>query len=95
MGHLVVVAGTTNEIRAFETHGGQPAGQLTLPEALSAVPAVSLSGETLRIAAVTGSLTQQWKLLLAVSDPPAPPPLAIEPLTALPGLPVPIPRPPG
>ena len=95
MGHLVIVAGTTNEIRAFEALGGQPAGQLTLPEALSAVPAFSLSGESLRIAAVTGGLAQQWKLVLAVSDPPGPQPLALEPLTALPGLPVPTPRPPG
>jgi outer membrane protein assembly factor BamB len=94
-GHLVMVAGTANEIRGFETLGGQPAGLLTLPEALSAVPAFSRSGETLRIAAVTGSLTQQWKLLLAISDPPGPEPLVVEPLSVLPGLPVPIPRPPG
>lgn len=95
LGRLVAVAGTTKEIRAFETLSGQPAGQLTLPEALLTHPAYAYSataGELL-IAAVTGNLTQQWTLSLAVSVPGLPS-IAVGPLTAIPGLLVPIPRPP-
>lgn len=95
IGGLIVVAGTTTEIRAFSAANGQPAGQLSLPESLATLPAYAPAPHGLRIAAITGGLSQQWQLSMAVSAPPAPPSIAVEPLTALPGLPVPIPRPPG
>ena len=45
--------------------------------------------------AITGNLTQQWTLSLAVSVVTVEiPSVAVEPLTAIPGLPVPIPQPP-
>lgn len=88
LGRTVAVAGTTNEIRAFDAATGQPSGQLALPESLATLPAYDQSAEAVRIAAVTGSLNQQWTLSLAI---PALPSLAVEPLTAIPGLPIPIP----
>jgi outer membrane protein assembly factor BamB len=93
LGPLVIVAGTTKEIRAFDGKSGQPAGQLAFPEALGTLPAYAMSGETIRIAAVTGNLTQQWTLSLALSVAEIPS-IAIEPLTVIPGLSVPNPLPP-
>lgn len=94
IGRVIAVAGTTKEVRAFDTHTGQPAGQLTLPESLATLPAYNQTADAMRIAAVSGNLTQQWTLALAVSvwDVPS---IAVEPLTALPGLLIPSPLPPG
>ena len=94
-GDAIAVAGTTNEIRAFDAATGQPAGQLTLPESLATLPAYAHAPDAPLIVAVTGGLDQKWTLSLAVPAPPAVPAQRLEPLTALPGLPVPIPRPPG
>ena len=94
-GHAIAVAGTTNEIRAFDAATGQPAGHLALPEVLLTLPAYAHAPDRPLIVAITGGLDQKWTLSLAVSAPPAVPTQRIEPLTALPGLSVPIPRPPG
>lgn len=93
LGGLVVVAGTTKEIHAFAAATGEPAGKLTLPEALATLPDYALAGSRVSIATATGNLDQQWKLSLAESD--GVPSTPLEPLTALPGLTVPIPTPPG
>lgn len=94
-GRTVAVAGTTNEIRAFEAATGLPGAVLTLPEALTTFPAYDPSPGRARIAAVTGSLTQLWTLSLAIPAPPTAPVLKLEPLSVLPGRLIPIPRPPG
>jgi len=86
------VAGTTKEIYTFDAVTGQPGGKLALPDALLTVPGYSTAGGVMRVAAITGNLTQQWTLSLAVSVEVAEvPSLAVEPLTAMPGLPVPRP----
>jgi len=92
VGTTVVVAGTTDTILAFAVATGQPAGQVVLGESLATQPAYSGASGVTRIAAVTGSLKQEWRLTLA--EPPLPS-LAVEPLTDLPGLAIPIPQPPG
>jgi outer membrane protein assembly factor BamB len=90
IGSTVAVAGTTNEVRAFAAASGHPSGLLALPQPLATAPAYD--SVVLRVAAVTGSLTRQWQLSLGIPGLPA---LAVEPLSAIPGLPLPIPRPPG
>ncbi len=92
IGQMVVVAGTTDKILGFEAATGQPAGQLVLPQSLATLPAYGDTSGVARIAAVTGSLDQQWMLTLAE---PALPSIAVDPLTDLPGLVIPIPQPPG
>ncbi|MDQ3211275.1 MAG: PQQ-binding-like beta-propeller repeat protein [Acidobacteriota bacterium] len=85
LGSTVVVAGLAAEVRAFD-RVGKPAGQIKLEADLVVAPAFSeaLSGTVM--AAVTGSLTGQWKLLLAEQGRGVP----VVPLTALPGVAVPV-----
>lgn len=71
IGSVVVVAGNSAQLLAFDARTGRPAGQIKLDEDLVMPPAFGSSG-TAVMAAFTGSLNAQWKLVLTA--PPAPPP---------------------
>jgi outer membrane protein assembly factor BamB len=85
LGTTVMVPGAASEVRAFDI-AGQPAGQIKLDEALAIAPAFAHSADGNVMAAVTGGLNEQWKLLLMEEA------RAIEvvPLKELPGVSVPI-----
>lgn len=68
----VVVFGNAPEVRAFDVSSGRPAGEIKLDEALAMPPAFGRSGDSLVMSAFTGSLTSQWKLVLAGPPVPAP-----------------------
>ena len=73
----VIVSGSAPELRAFESATGKSVGQITLEEPLAMPPAFGRSGGAVVMAAFTGSLTSQWKLVL--TGPPAPAPaIALE-----------------
>lgn len=72
VGSAVIVPGNSPELLAFDAATGRSAGQIKLEEALVMPPAFGTSGGTPVMAAFTGSLNGQWKLVLAA--PPAPPP---------------------
>jgi outer membrane protein assembly factor BamB len=85
LGETVMVPGAASEVRAFDT-SGHPAGQIKLEEALAIAPAFDHSAAGNVMAAVTGSLTGQWQLLLAGE----PRMIEIVPLKELPGISVPL-----
>lgn len=87
IGSSVVVPGTETEFRAFDAASGREKGQITLDERPAVPPAFGESTGVIVMAAVTGSLAGQWKLVL--SGPPITA-IAIEPLTELPGIIVPV-----
>jgi outer membrane protein assembly factor BamB len=70
----VVVAGNAAELRAFDAGTGRPAGEIKLEESLVMPPAFGKSGDSTLMAAITGTLNGQWKLVLA--GPPVSPPEA-------------------
>ncbi|MFL6279867.1 MAG: PQQ-binding-like beta-propeller repeat protein [Vicinamibacterales bacterium] len=70
----VVIAGNASELRSFDTSNGQPAGQITLEGSLVMPPAFGKSEDATVMAAFTGTLNGQWKLVL--TGPPAPAPAA-------------------
>jgi outer membrane protein assembly factor BamB len=72
VGSAVVVPGYSAELLAFDVATGRPAGQIKLEEALVMPPAFGPPGGAVVMAAFTGSLTGQWKLVLTA--PPAIPP---------------------
>jgi outer membrane protein assembly factor BamB len=72
IGSAVVVPGNSAELLAFEAATGRPAGQIKLEETLVMPPAFGTSGTAVVMAAFTGSINGQWKLVLTA--PPAPPP---------------------
>ena len=85
LGETVVVPGAASEVRAFDM-SGHPAGQIKLEDPLAIAPAFSPSVGSNVMAAVTGSLTGQWKLLLAEASRG----LEVVPLKELPGISVPL-----
>lgn len=87
IGSAVTVPGTSAALGLFNAKDGQPLKQITLDAALAIPPGFGTEpGETLMsVAAITGSLTDQWKLWLYGPLPPAPAGPPIEPLSALPG----------
>jgi outer membrane protein assembly factor BamB len=92
LGSIVMVPGAASEIRAFDT-AGHPAGQIKLDDPLATPPAFAETPGGAVMAAVTGSLNAQWKLLLVEQSRALP----VVPLTQLPGVNVPVapPGPPG
>lgn len=89
LGGAVVVPGTASEVRAFDA-AGHPAGQIKLEDALAVPPAFEDASAGPLMAAVTGSLNGEWKLLLME----APRGVPTVPLTELPGTIVPLGPPP-
>lgn len=92
VGSSVVVPGTETELRAFDAASGRQNGQIKLEERPAVPPAFGESAGLVVMAAVTGSLTGQWKL--ALLGPPAMV-VPIDPLTELPGIIVPVEPPPS
>ena len=84
----VTVPGMTREIRAFESGSGRQAHRLLFANTLATQPTLIAASETRSalVAALTGSLQNEWQLTLAGAPPPGPSPIPVEPLTALPGL---------
>ena len=64
IGSVVVVPGNSAELLAFDPATGHPAGQIKLEEALVMPPAFGTAGGVVVMAAFTGSITGQWKLVL-------------------------------
>lgn len=89
IGSRIVVPGTSPELRAFDASTGNPAGAITLAEPLAAPPAFGVVAGVPVMAAFTGGLANQWKLVF--SEGPMEIPTA--PLTTLPGIAVPLPAP--
>jgi outer membrane protein assembly factor BamB len=87
IGSVVVVPGTAAELRAFEVATGRPAGQIVFPKDPLVPPAFAAWGSETIVAAVTGSLGGEFMLVL--TEPPLPS-IAVVPLTALPGITVPV-----
>ena len=74
IGTSVVVPGNSAEVQAFEVTTGKPAGQIKLEQSLVMPPAFGMQDGAPVMAAVTGNINGEWKLVLTV--PPAPPPSA-------------------
>ena len=87
IGSAVVVPGTAAELRTFEVASGRPAGQIVLAEEPGEAPAFGTSRGATVMAAITGSLTGEWKLTLTEAPLPT---IPIAPLTELPGIIVPV-----
>jgi outer membrane protein assembly factor BamB len=85
LGARVMVPGTASEVRAFDP-AGRPAGQIKLQESLAIAPAFAEATGGNVMAAVTGSLDDQWKLLVLEQARG----LEIVPLKELPGVSVPV-----
>jgi outer membrane protein assembly factor BamB len=87
VGTTVSAPGLSAVLKGFDAVSGKPVAQLTLGDKLAVVPVFITSIEDGRItlAAVTGSLNNQWTLMLAGPPPMAPPAIPIAPLTVLPG----------
>lgn len=81
LGGLVMVPGTASEVRSFDT-AGTPAGQIKLEESLVVPPAFAASSGGAVMAAVSGSLNGEWKLLLMEEARGVP----LVPLTVMPGV---------
>jgi outer membrane protein assembly factor BamB len=86
VGSTIVVLGAASEVRGFEAATGRPAGQIKLEAPLAISPSFGEAGGDAVMAAVTGSLTGQWKLLLVERSRA----LAVVPLAELPGVIVPL-----
>jgi hypothetical protein len=69
-GSAVIVPGASTEIRAFELATGKPAGQIKLEQQLAVPPVFHTSAAGVLMAAITGTVSGEWTLLVA--GPPAP-----------------------
>jgi outer membrane protein assembly factor BamB len=74
IGSSVVVPGVSAELRAFDAATGRHTGEIKLEQALAVPPAFGLSNGQMVMAAITGSLTGEWTLLLAAPPAPQAPP---------------------
>ena len=72
IGSVVVVPGNSAQLMAFDAATGRPAGQIKLEETLVMPPAFGTSGAAVVMAAFTGSINGQWKLVLTAPPAPAP-----------------------
>jgi outer membrane protein assembly factor BamB len=66
----LIVPGAAAEIRAFELKTGKPAGQIKVEQPLVVPPVFQTSASGVLMAAITGSVSGEWTLL--VLGPPAP-----------------------
>jgi outer membrane protein assembly factor BamB len=74
IGSWVVVPGTSAELQVFEVATGKSGTAIKLESTLAMPPAFGTSAGAPVMAAFTGGLNDQWKLVL--TGPPAPPPSA-------------------
>lgn len=89
LGSMILVAGLTPDVYAFNAATGDPLGKISLPSPLVEPPAFADTPLGVLMAAITGDLNAQWKLSMTGPPPPPVPSLDVAPLTALPGQPVP------
>ncbi len=97
VGKSLAVPGSVPRVDVFDTAKGDTTLQLTLATKLATEPLLLEPVETLpaRIVAVTGGLAKVWNVTLAGPAPVTPPALKTAPLTELPGLAIPIGKPPA
>jgi outer membrane protein assembly factor BamB len=97
VGKSLAVPGSVPRVDVFDTAKGDTTLQLTLATKLATEPLLLGPVETLpaRIVAVTGGLARVWNVTLAGPAPVTPPALKTAPLTELPGLAIPIGKPPA
>ncbi|HEX5478382.1 MAG TPA: PQQ-binding-like beta-propeller repeat protein [Dehalococcoidia bacterium] len=84
VGITVLVPAAGAELWSFDTRSGQSTGTVPIPPQLAVPPALTNQGKAgLLVFAITGNLSNQWKLTLVetAGDPP------LEPLPAIPGWP--------
>jgi outer membrane protein assembly factor BamB len=97
LGTTVAVPGRTTTVRAYDTGGSRRVvAELKLPDPAvmtGTAAGAANDGDTVRWAIVTGDPGRPWLLNLAGPPPPTLP--APMPLTVLPGVSLPAPRPPG
>jgi hypothetical protein len=74
VGSTVMVPGVAAQIQAFERASGKPAGQIKLDRQLAVPPVFAGSGDAALMAAITGTVTGEWTLLLAAPPAPQAPP---------------------
>ena len=88
VGTSVSTPGLSSELEGVDTKSGKVVAKLTLGEKLAAVPVfiTSVKDGRIYIAAITGSLNNQWTLTLAGPPPMTPPTVPVTPLTVLPGV---------
>ncbi len=87
IGSKVVVPGQAAELPAFEVVTGRRAGQIALPQDPLVSPAFAASGSETVVVAVTGSLKDEFVLVLTEAPLPS---IPVVPLTVLPGITVPV-----
>ena len=92
LGAVVLVPGPVTSLPAFDSASGAPAGQVGFPGLLATLPVFVETPEGQPVVVgITGGLANIWTLsMLGPSPAPA---LPLQPLTALPGEVVPLPRP--
>jgi hypothetical protein len=69
------VSGNSAELHVFEAATGKPAGQIKLEQSLVMAPGFGTSDGAPVMAALIGSINEEWKLVLMA--PPAPPPPSV------------------
>ncbi len=74
IGSAIVVSGNSAELYVFDAATGKPAGQIKLGQSLVMPPAFGTWEGAPAIAALIGSINEEWKL--ALMAPPPPPPSA-------------------
>jgi outer membrane protein assembly factor BamB len=87
VGSMVVVSGPAAELLAFEAANGRRGGQIALPAAPVVPPAFAASGAETVVVTAIDSLKGELRLVL--TEPPLPQ-IPVAPLTALPGVVVPV-----
>ena len=97
VGSSILVPGMSAELHAFGASSGKAEGKITLDQKLVAAPGLGTLETVVVMAAVTGSLTGDWKLIFAMEPPKPPPSIDLVPLIVMPGTTVPVatPGPPG
>ena len=96
VGRSLAVPGSVPRVDVFDTAKGDTTLQLTLSTKLATEPLLleAVGSEPARIVAVTGGLAKVWNVTLAGPAPVPPPGFPIAPLTELPGLAIPVSKPP-
>jgi PQQ-like domain len=94
VGASVAVPGTVPSVQVFDALSGSPTMKLTLGAALTTVPLLiaAVPGTPARLASLTGGLPRVWTVTLSGPAAPGLPSIAVVPLSALPGLAIPIGR---
>lgn len=89
IGGGVSAPGMAAVLQAYDTITGKPtAGNIQFGDKLATVPVFIETAKGTLMAVVTGNLNNQWSLMLAGPPPATAPAIKVEPLSALPGIPI-------